>query len=236
MEGEAIHLPDCTIAEIALDFPHAIRVLNRYQLDFCCRGKDKLEDACHQRMLDPEQIWNEILQELPLPRIGNHHFKNWETCTLIDFIIQNHHEYAKLIIPQITDLLARITLNHAVDTPELRDIQKYFHMLADELLDHMPKEEEILFPAIRRLATHPVSATLSPLLANIQGPLDVMEMEHTNFTNFLRLLRTLTDGYRVRSASCPTFQLLYKLLEEFDADLVQHMHIENNVLFSKVRL
>jgi regulator of cell morphogenesis and NO signaling len=229
-------LPDCTIAEIALDFPQSIRILNRYHIDFCCAGKKLFRDVCQQHHINPDEVWGEIVHELPIPAGNlNRRFESWDVAMLIDFIEQNHHAYIRIMIPQLRDLIGKIRLNHEDQYPELADIETNFNFLAEELLDHLPKEEEIIFPAIRRLVKSPVSASRAPLMTNLQTPIMVIEQEHQNAANLLKLLRSLTNYYKAPAHACPTFQLMYRLLEEFDEDLVQHIHLENNVLFAKVK-
>lgn len=237
MKADPTPLPACTIAEIALDFPHAIKILNRYGLDYCCQGKTSFADACQKKRINPDRVWSEIMNELPIPA-GNQsqHFLTWDIPLLIDFIKQNHHEYIRVSVPQLQELIRKITINHSIEYPWLPELKENFDILVEELRDHLPKEEEILFPAIRRIATSPLSASKSPLLANIQGTISVMESEHTHAADILKLLRTLTNHYRAPQGSCPTYQLMYRLLEEFDDDLVQHIHLENNILFSKVKI
>jgi regulator of cell morphogenesis and NO signaling len=228
--------PQCTIADVALDFPQSIKILQRHGLEYCCHGNVPFSQGCRQRNLDPEEIWNEIQSELPLPD-GNHNFRfdMWDIPQLLDHIQQNHHEYIRIAIPKLSDLIDRVALNHADEYPELRDIKQNFDILSEELLDHLPKEEEVLFPAIRRLIARPLSASVSPLIANIHGPVSVLESEHNNAGEILRLLRSLTNHYSAPAHVCPTFHSMYRLLEEFDNDLVQHIHLENNIVFEKVK-
>lgn len=237
MKADPTDLPVCTIAEIALDFPHAIKILNRYELDYCCHGTTSFADACHRNHVNPLRVWDEILNELPIPAgIQSHHFLTWDVPLLIDFIVQNHHEFIRVSVPQLQELIERITANHSDEYDWLPEMKENFDILAEELFDHLPKEEEILFPAIRRIATSPLSASKSPLLANIQATISAMESEHTHAADILKLLRTLTHHYTAPRGICPTFQLMFRLLEEFDDDLVQHIHLENNILFSKVKI
>jgi regulator of cell morphogenesis and NO signaling len=229
-------LPDCTIAEIALDFPQSIKILNRYDLDYCCQGNKLFRHVCEEHHLSPSNVWEEIIHELPIPS-GNltHRFECWDIPLLIDFIVQNHHEYIRLAIPQISNLLHKMKVNHEHQHPELTDIETHFGIFAEKLLEHLPKEEEIVFPAIRRLATSPVSVTTT-LATNLQESISVLQHEHAYAGEILKLLRSLTRHYIPPTNSCPTFHLVYKLLEEFDQDLIQHFHLENNILFSKAKI
>jgi regulator of cell morphogenesis and NO signaling len=226
----------CTIADVALDFPHSIKILRRYDLDYCCHGSVSFAQACLQHHLDPEEILNEIQSELPIPEGNpNHRFDMWDIAQLLDHIQQNHHEYIRMAVPKLRDFIDKIALNHSNEYPELSDIKHNFDILSEELLDHLPKEEEILFPAIRRLVARPLSTSFSPLTANILGPVSLMESEHSNAGELLRLLRSLTNHYSAPAHSCPTFHAMYRLLEDFDNDLVQHIHLENNIVFQKIK-
>jgi regulator of cell morphogenesis and NO signaling len=121
---------------------------------------------------------------------------------------------------------------HGEEQPTLHQIKEIFLSLSDELLDHLPKEEEVLFPALRRLAQQEKAGTKNTDLI-LQGPISVMEHEHDAAGTLLKELRALTGQYQPPAFACPTYQLAFKLLEEFDRDLVQHIHLENNILFPK---
>jgi regulator of cell morphogenesis and NO signaling len=226
-----------TVADVALNFPQAIKILNRYELDYCCKGNKLFTQACNKARLDPLKIWGEIERELPIPGPEQRHrFSVWDAPLLIDFIVQNHHEYVRIAVPQLRELIGKVTDTHGNELMELKEIQFNFDLLADELLEHLPKEEQVIFPAIRRLTTREVTAPQSPLLANIQTPILVMENEHEHHGELLKLMRSLTNHYTPPFKTCPTLHLMYKLLEEFDEDLMQHIHLENNILFPKVKL
>lgn len=224
-----------TVADIALEFPQAIRILRRYDLDYCCQGKKPFISACQKARLDSMRIWQEIQAELPYPGTPQRiHFQSWEPNLLMDYIIQNHHHYVRMSIPPIKDLLHITSQLYGDKLPELEDIHFNFNILADELLEHLPKEEEVLFPAIRRiLSGSPL--VLSSITRNIVASMRVMEIEHDRAGELMKLIRTTTNYFRPSSNACPTLQMLYRMLEEFDQDLVQHIHIENNVLFEKIK-
>lgn len=230
-------LPDCTIAQIALDFPQSIRILNRYDLDYYCQGQKRFTEICRQRQIDAEVVWEEILKELPVPSGNmNHRFDSWDISLLTDFICQNHHEYVRVAAPRLCDLIDRTITMYGDRYPILAEIATHFRTLTDDLLEHLPKEEEILFPAIRKIWTSPLSRANASLTGNVAALLDVMECEHANAVQVLRLLRSLTSQYTPPPGiNCPTFHLVFKLLEEFDNDLVQHIHLENNILFARTK-
>lgn len=224
-----------TVAEIALAVPQAIEVFNRHHLDYCCGGKKPLAEACERAGLDLQQIIQEIETVQQGARVSNGiRFETLEPSLLIDFIVQHHHQYVREAIPQIVELLSRVVEAHGQDKPELSNVRALFIDLADELLHHLPKEEEILFPAIKQFlkASH---AEGFAIRASVQAPVVVMEYEHEEAGNLVKAIRLLTNNYTVHEGACPTFRLTYTMLEEFDKDLMQHIHLENNVLFPMVK-
>ncbi len=222
-----------TVAEVALNYPPAIRILNRWGLDYCCNGKIPFVKACEQRNLNPFTIWQQIEEEILMA--GTNHrreFSSWETNLLIDFIIQHHHEYLRLTIPQIKNLLHTVCSVHE-DKPELQEVKLHFETLADDLMRHLPREENVLFPALRRLS-RPVVTELQ-IQDSVHKTITAMEHEHGRVGELIRAIRKLTNDYTVPSHACPTFQLLFRLLEEFEYDVMQHIHLENNILFPKAK-
>lgn len=224
-----------TVADIALNFPQSIRILNRYGLDYCCNGKKLFTKACKKAYVNPELVWNEILEESRWQEPEGRKFKCWETNLLIDYIIQHHHEYLRLTIPQIQELLTLVCGSHGYERPELHEILLHFNVLSEDLLNHLPKEETVLFPAIRRLAGPTADIAPSPLLANVKDTISIMEHEHGRVGELIRIIRKLSNDYEIAPHSGPTLHLVFKLLEEFEYDVMQHIHLENNILFPKIR-
>ena len=217
-------IPNVSVGEIAISYPNGLNILNRHKIDYCCGGDISFLEACKKRGLNPETVWSEIVhvrgQGASALRVAN-----WESSLLIDYIIQNHHVFVKESIPQIEELLDKVCAIHGEDHIELAEIRDDFNDLARELLSHLEKEEEILFPAIKK------SVSNAALLKN---PILAMEHEHHVAGSLLKSIRQLSNDYTVPRDACATFRILYKKLEEFDQDLMQHIHLENNVLFKRV--
>jgi regulator of cell morphogenesis and NO signaling len=225
-----------TLAEVALEFPQAIKILNRYGLDYCFNGRKLFIHACERAGVSAEKVWSEITNELPMTGpTARYKFQNWKADMLMDFIQQHHHEYLRRTIPEISGLLNVVCSVHGNDKPELQEIQSHFETLAIEILEHMPTEENVLFPAIRRIAKSPVLAENQNLLESVQINIAALEHEHSRAGDLLKIIRELSDNYQSPVYACPTFQMAFRLLEEFEQDLMQHIHLENNVLFTKVR-
>lgn len=234
---ERLEMASASVADIALSFPQSIEILNRYNLDYCCNGKKHFVEMCTKVNLNPGIIWSEIMEKKEAPGADQRmKFDTWETSLLVDFIIQHHHRYVRESIPQLQELLNKVCLAHGNDLPELLEIRNDFEALAQELLNHLPKEEDLLFPAIKRIMSkNDVPSESSPLFADLRAPLSLMEHEHEIAGDLVKSIRFLTNKYSAPANACPTFQLTYKLLQEFDNDLIQHIHLENNILFPRVK-
>ncbi len=225
----------CSVADIALRIPSAIRVLNRYGLDYSCDGKRSFVQACEKAYVDSEHVWSEICKEQAITGANTRRsFGSWETSLLIDFILQHHHEYLRITIPQIKELLNTICAAHPEDE-QLESIRIHFELLAHELAEHLPREEQVLFPALRSLVKSAVHPGNESLISAIQSTIHVMEHEHNRSGELIRCIRRLSNDYTVPSHAGPTFLLLFRLLEEFEYDVMQHIHLENNILFPKVK-
>lgn len=221
-----------TVAEMALAYPAALSVFNKYKIDFCCGGNRSLEEACIRVGLNPERIRKEILsspaQESTIPMRAD----KWSASLLADYIVQNHHEYVRNAIHEIESLLEKVCAAHGEDNIELLNIQQDFTDLAEELLNHMGKEEMALFPAIKKLEAQNRSG--HPLADTLRAPISMMEHEHTIAGDLMKSIRNLSHNYSVPEFACPTYRVTYQKLKEFDDDLMTHVHLENNILFKKV--
>jgi regulator of cell morphogenesis and NO signaling len=224
--------PDITLAtvsDIAVQYSNAIDVLTKYKIDYCCGGNKSFIDACRQAELEPKKVMEEIFQAEAQPH-SSLRFNQWQPPLLVDFILQNHHSYVKESIPQIKELLDKVCIVHGEEEPNLYEVKKNFEALSIELLQHMLKEEQVLFPAINNLYT-----LGQPFSIGLEQPIMVMEDEHEHAGALVKSIRTLTNNYTPPAFACPTFQVTYKLLKEFDDDLMHHIHLENNILFKKVK-
>ncbi len=231
-----IELNKATVADVALSFPNAVTVLTKYDLDYCCHGKLSFVEACKKLNLNAQQVWEEVTKSLP-GKVGNPlNFDSWNSSVLADFIVQHHHEYVRESIPKIRELLDKVCTVHADKNPELVAVRTDFEALAEELLGHLPKEEQILFPAIKRMEGQPIVSVESEISPGaLQMPILVMEEEHERAGDLIKSIRMRTNHYTPPSYACPTYQLTLTMLQEFDRDLIQHIHLENNILFPRFK-
>ncbi|MDH4090807.1 MAG: iron-sulfur cluster repair di-iron protein [Cyclobacteriaceae bacterium] len=231
-----LDLENMTVADVALRFPRALVILNRYNLDYCCGGRKPFVQTCEKAELDAAFVWQEIQRESAGLGVDNHmNFGTWDPSVLIDFIVQHHHGYVRDSIPRIQEMLDKVCEVHREDSPFLLEVHDDFDRLAEELLGHLPKEEEILFPAARKLFKNGITENmLRGASLHLEAPIAVMEHEHENAGRLIKSIRTLTANYSPPEYACPTFKLTYTMLQEFDKDLMQHIHLENNILFPNI--
>jgi regulator of cell morphogenesis and NO signaling len=230
----ATEILDLPVSEIALTYPQSLPTLTKHNIDFCCGGKRSLKEACEKRGLNPEAIRNEIVNNSAVGAPFHLRFSSWSTPLLIDYIIQNHHEYVGEAIIQLQELLDKVCSVHGADYVELLEIRSTFNFLCEELLMHMHKEEIVLFPSIIKISQSKLLGQ-AHLGSELESLIRAMEDDHETAGNLMKSIRILTHQYTIPQGACPTLSMTYKKLEEFDQDLMQHVHVENNVLFERVK-
>ena len=220
-----------TVADIATQDPGSIRIFQQHQIDFCCGGRVPLAEACEKRGLDA----NTVLAQLRAAQTGIDEQADWREAPLSDLVshIQRRfHETLRREIPRLSQMLAKVVSRHGAIHREVGELQATFDSLQRELLDHMAKEDAVLFPAI--VAVDSEDAPVDPATCRwIRAPIHVMEAEHEAAGEALARIRKLTGGYTPPDGACPTFRGLYHGLAEFERDMHVHVHLENNILFPR---
>jgi regulator of cell morphogenesis and NO signaling len=225
-----------TVREIALENPSSIRVFESLGIDYCCGGKKPLSDACSRANVDLSRVMELLAQaenEPLAPEAAA--WKNKPLGELIAHIVGTHHEYVRRETPRIGVLLAKVLTRHGADRPEIRQIEQLFLAISQELSTHMLKEEQVLFPHVERMERALRSGGPAPaaFFGTVKGPIANMVAEHDDAGALLARIRELSNGYQAPVGACPTYLGLYLALEEFERDLHQHVHLENNILFPR---
>jgi len=222
-----------TVRELAVELPHATRVFEKLGIDYCCGGGKSLEQACAAASVPVEQVLESLQTPAPPDTEGE-----WNTAplqSLIEHILARHHAFVRAEIPRLEALLAKVNSVHAERHPELGQIQDSFRGLGQELLMHCMKEEQILFPYIIEMEQtlaqrRPVRP---PMFGTVRNPVQMMMMEHDSAGAVLRAIRQASSGFTAPEDACISYQTLYRALADFEADLHQHIHLENNILFPR---
>lgn len=219
-----------TLAQIVKENYQTASVFEKYNLDFCCKGKRSLKQACDEDNLPTELIVEEVNSLIKQETAPAIQFDRLSLTVLIDYIVSAHHAYTKRELPQIFAYLQKVSSKHGDRHPELNLIFETFAELKEEMDLHMKKEELILFPKIKELER---GLKQSAPIMNIQAPIAVMEDEHDHAGRCLEQIRQLSNNYNPPVDACTTYRLSFEALQAFERDLHQHVHLENNILFPK---
>ncbi|HTY39076.1 MAG TPA: iron-sulfur cluster repair di-iron protein, partial [Bacteroidota bacterium] len=208
-------------------------VFEKYSLDFCCRGGRSVEEACKEKGIEPSVIFQELGHLRTSSAAETSRFFLWPTEFLVDYIITNHHAYVASMIPVLAAHTQKVASVHGERHPEVITIAAVFAGVAEELTRHMKKEELMLFPYIKHLAlsARTGSAVQPPPFGSAQNPIRMMMQEHQVAGDELYDIRKLSNSYTPPEDACTTYKVTYQELQEFERDLHQHVHLENNILF-----
>jgi len=224
-----------TVGEIAAEFPQATREFEKLGIDYCCGGKRTLHEACNQAGISVAEAL-ERLQRSAAVRpntAGNWH--DQPLTDLIDHIKSTHHVFVREECPRIEALAAKVVGVHGQRHPELLQVQEVFSELSGELSVHLMKEEQILFPYVIHMEESALAGEAVPpaMFGTVMNPVRMMMQEHDGAGDALRRLRAMTSDYSAPEDACVSFRTLYQALRDFEADLHQHIHLENNILFPR---
>lgn len=230
-EGEK----ESTIGELVTKDFRKAEVFKKFGLDFCCGGKKTLTKACKEKGLDVVQIEKELKAIDQIPAAPSQDYNDWNLGFLADYILNTHHKYVTQAIPVIYEYTQKVARVHGERHPEAIEIASEFLKVADELNRHMMKEENVLFPYIKKLAEAQKSGTTveTPPFGTIQGPIRMMEIEHEEVGDVMENIQRLTNNFTPPADACTTYRLSFAKLKEFEEDLHQHIHLENNILFPR---
>lgn len=221
-------LKNRTIAEIVSDDISTASIFKKYKLDFCCGGGKTVEYACKEASINVDDIIDDLLNNTSKKEAPNLNFKDWSAEFLADYIVYVHHTYVRQNLGIISEFADKVAKVHGQHEPKTIEIAKLFSQVSKEFTSHMAKEEGILFPAIKAKEAD----------YNFQfdeKTLSLTEDEHEGVGTLVKKIQELSSNFTPPEWACNTFKALYFKLEEFTNDLYQHIHLENNILFPKVK-
>jgi len=224
-----------TIKDIVTNDYRTAAVFEKYSLDFCCGGGKTIEQACKEKSVNPAVVFEELKNSLSNSPSNESRFNEIELDELIDYIVNTHHAYVLKALPAILKHTHTVASVHGERHPEVIRIAEKFAIVAEELQHHMLKEERILFPYIKSLVRSKTLKTAMPPphFGSVENPIRMMEAEHQSAGNELYEIRSLSSSYAPPADACTTFKVSYLELQQFELDLHNHVHLENNILFPK---
>ncbi|WP_457653259.1 iron-sulfur cluster repair di-iron protein [Rhodocaloribacter sp.] len=224
---------DRTVADLVAEDYRKAGVFKKHGIDFCCGGGRTVRAVCEKKGLAYEALEAELRQVEQAPPV--HDDAAWTLDGLVRHIVETHHGYVRENIPLIREFTAKVARVHGHANPEVVRIAGLFDAVAAELAAHMMKEEQVLFPYIERLAAarRDGKRPERPFFGTVQNPIRMMEAEHETAGDLMKEIRRLSADYTPPAHACNTYRVAYFKLEEFEADLHRHIHLENNILFPR---
>jgi len=205
-----------SLGQLAVQIPGATAVFRRLKLDFCCGGQQTLDAACASKGLDAGAVLGEIQalqQHEAAPEAP-------EPAALIDHILRRYHELHRQQLPELIRMARRVEAVHRDHPLVPRGLADHLEIMERELLEHMAKEEQILFPLLQQ-GGHPM----------VVHPIGVMRHEHVSHGAQIERLAALTTQHQPPVDACNTWRALYAGTARLTEDLIEHIHLENNLLF-----
>jgi regulator of cell morphogenesis and NO signaling len=221
--------PDANVGSLVTERPSRSTVLDALGIDYCCRGQQSLRDACKTGSLDLIDVVSRIERHDGASAEPRRDWADAGVADMIDHIEATHHAFVREALPRLRELAEKVVQAHGARHSELHDVRRIFAVICADLVPHLLKEENVLFPICRELA----EATESPSFhcGSVGNPIRVMSSEHDAVGELLRRLRSVTADYAVPRDACNTYRALFAGLAEFEDDLHLHIHKENNILF-----
>jgi regulator of cell morphogenesis and NO signaling len=226
---------ETNVKEIALSNCAARNILEDAGIDYCCGGGKSLSEACITAKVSETQILNLLQVNGQRASASESQWTAAPLAELTRHIRERHHQYVRDSIPRLRSLIAKIREKHGHRHHELANIEEMFAEVAREMLMHMQKEEQILFPFIDSLerAAKGNTAIEPPFFHTVKNPIFSMMKEHDQAGELVRRIREESGGYKAPSDACASYQGAYQGLQEFEEDLHLHIHLENNILFPR---
>lgn len=223
-----------TLAQIVTANHRTAAVFEKYHLDFCCKGKRSLQQACSEQNISVEELLNE-LEGAASTYQAAFPFDKLTLSQLVDHIVSTHHAYVKTESVQLLAYAEKVAAKHGQRHPELLKIFQLVTAIKEEMALHMQKEELVLFPRIKELEnfSQHEHGDIKLSFTYLQAPITMMEQEHDHAGTLLADIRQASSNFTPPSDACTTYKLLFASLQAFEMDLHQHVHLENNILFPK---
>ena len=221
-----------TLGEIVSLYPNTASVMNKYKIDYCCGGKNTLENALSENSLNCEKVVSELekeAEEIKLKSITN--WNNESLSKIVDYILDKHHTFMKEALEEINILMFKILKVHYNTNGEsLLVIHNLFGQLKTELEEHLVKEEENLFPLIKEYELNDREADKNSILKFIAET----ESEHDKAGDLFKALEAATNDFTPPENACASYIRTFKLLDALEKDTFNHIHMENSILFPRI--
>lgn len=208
------------ISEVVVNNYRTTAVFKKYSIDFCCNGNRTIEDASITKQLDVEVLVSELNNQ-PTTRERNDNYSSWSPGFLIEYIINEHHNYLRETVPLVEQYADKVARVHGDHEPKLIELYQTFLKFKDAIMPHLEEEETTLFPDIKANKEE------------VRSQIEAIKADHNVVGDLLRKMSELTNAYVPPAHACNTYRVLFSYLEELENDTHKHVHLENNVLLKK---
>jgi regulator of cell morphogenesis and NO signaling len=223
------------VGEIAAEIPASGQVFENHHIDYCCGGKRRFRDACRLAGVNPGEVEAEILAASESTAAAPRDWQAMSLKDLIFYMVEIHHAYLRRELPSLGRMMVNLADLQGGRTGDLLPLRRALSRLIAELQAHINKEEAVLFPAIIGMeqAVNANEPLPTALFGSVRNPIWMMEQEHAAAASILKEIRSLIGDYTLRGLRCEMFRVLCQALQLLEADLHEHIHLENNILFPR---
>ena len=222
---------DTLVKDIVNELPKTSDVFKKNRIDFCCGGNIPLSQACEQNALNMDALLEELQVVYEKSEPADKDLEVWtksDSNTIIDHVISQYHRVSEEELTALSPYVTKVSRVHGDNHPELLKVYELFYEFKKELLEHMVKEEAIVFPLIKQLADNTAPNREEAIEMIVE-----LEKEHDHAGEILRQIRAVTSDFALPLDACGTYRLVYKRLEDLESLTFMHVHLENNILFPR---
>lgn len=219
------------VRDIVNEQPKTSDVFKRYRIDFCCGGNIPLITAATELSVNMEQLMEDLNEVYVKKENQKDNMEVWTDSSseeIINHVIQHYHVPLLDELAQLSPYVTKVSKVHGDRHQELLKVYELFNEFKKELIEHTAKEEETVFPLLKKLEDPEV-----PNREEIIKYIKELEKEHDHAGEILRQLRETTSDYELPLDACGTYTLVYKRLEALEGQTFMHVHLENNILFPR---
>lgn len=217
------------VGPLVTKMPVYANLFEKIGIDYCCKGKKTLKELCIEKNLDPKDVLDQLEGISTTSPAEN--LDKLSLNDLISHIIKKHHDYLREELPRLNGLVNKVATRHGSLHPELVELRDTFEKFKVEVLNHIEKEETIVFPAIARFAADKKNPN-----NGLENHLSVLDLEHIEAGAALEKMNRLTNGYTPPAGACTTYHVMLSSLSTLEKDMHEHVHKENHILFPQITI